>query len=462
MPQSNRPLLALKEYFRSHFDEIREDFFTFLSFPSISAQPEHKESLLACLNWLKALLLKMHFSVEVWPTSGNPVLFASHLKAGKDKPTVLIYNHYDVQPVDPLEKWTTPPFEPTIRNGEVYARGAQDNKGQCWYVLQAIKALLSEKGELPVNLKLCIEGEEEIGSSGLQQIADKQREKLKADYLFIADVGIPQKETPAITLGIRGVITFTIELTGSSTDLHSGELGGIAINPLHALVDLLAKLRDSEGRITIPGFYDQVTELTQEEKAQIQFDFDAEAYKESFGLEPSGGEKQFSPLESCWVRPTCEINGISGGYSGEGFKTVIPAKATAKLSCRLVPDQDAEKIRTSVIDFLNKNLSRGVQMKIETHPGGSEATRSSPDSKIIQTTAQAYSEVFGKPCQFVLGGGSISVANKLQKASGGDLVLMGLGLPDDQIHAPNEHFGLDRLEKGFLIIARTLQMVGNF
>ena len=383
------------------------------------------------------------------------------MKAGPDQPTLLIYNHYDVQPVDPLDKWESPPFEPTIREGSVYARGAQDNKGQCTYVLQALRALIETEGSLPINVKLCIEGEEEVGSAGLSKLL-KQKEthdKLKADTLAIVDVGIRKPDIPAVTLGTRGIVTMDVEVQGTHTDLHSGSFGGLVYNPIHALVNILSKARDETGKIAIPGFYDDVKELTPEQKEQITLSFDAKEFEKTFGAKPTGGEQAFSPLERTGIRPTLEINGINGGYTGAGFKTVIPSTAHAKISCRLVPDQDPEKIGKLVARFIEQNTPDGVTVNVDLHPGVGKAVRSNPSSKSVQAFSQAYSEVFGKPTEYTFEGGSIPIVPELQQACGGEVVLLGLGLEDDNIHAPNEHFSLDRIEKGLLVISRAIQLL---
>lgn len=451
----------LREYYKKHEKETLEDYFNFLRFQSISSEPQYKQQIEACAQWVVNYLKRAGFKTEVWSTSRHPVIFASNMEAGPSKPTLLIYNHYDVQPVDPLEEWNSPPFEPTVRDGKVYARGAQDNKGQCFYTLFAMKALMDRNGKLPINVKFCIEGEEECGSLGLSEILPKKRKELKADYLAIVDMGVKNLHSPAVTLGVRGIVTMDVLVQGTHTDLHSGSHGGIAYNPLHALIEILAKLRDKKGRIKVPGFYSSVQELNPSEKARIAFDFDENEYIGSFGAKPTGGEEGFSPLERAWTRPTIEVNGITGGYGGEGFKTVIPAKALAKVSCRLVPNQTPEKIAKKVAKFIEKQAPEGVKVSVHIHEGGGNAVRANPTSNVVQAFAKAYEEVFNLPCAFTYSGGSIPIIQELSEASSSEVVLMGLGLPGDQIHAPNEHFGLDRIEKGFLIITRTLELLAN-
>jgi acetylornithine deacetylase/succinyl-diaminopimelate desuccinylase-like protein len=458
----NSIIRSLKEFIKKNNESILKDYFTFLRYPTVSSEPEYKPAMAKCADWLVNYLKSMGFETQVWKEGGHPIIFASHCRAGEEKPTLLIYNHYDVQPVDPLEEWASPPFEPTRIDGEVYARGAQDNKGQCFYVLQAIKLFLELHGSLPINIKLCIEGEEEMGSAHLSSILSEKEKELRADYLAIVDLGLRDPKVPAITLGIRGLVTMEVEAIGSEIDLHSGSHGGIVVNPIHALVSLLARLRDDQGRITVPGFYDQVREISLEEKAQVSFNFDAIAYKNIAQALPEGGEKEFSALERAWIRPTLEINGIQGGYTGKGFKTVIPAKAHAKISCRLVPDQDPQKIGELVVNYLYENAPPGIEIRGRVLAGGGRAVRVGSASKVAKAFAMAFEEVFDVPCEFILEGASIPIVTELAEASGAEVILMGLGLASDQIHAPNERFGEDRIQKGILIMARGFELLGYF
>lgn len=433
-----------------------DGYLKFLSFPTISADSNHSQDLVDCCRWLKIFLEEIGFKTELWNEKGTPSLFASHCGAGDKKPTLLLYTHYDVQPVDPLDLWDSPPFEPKIKNGEVYARGAQDNKGQCWYVLQALRRLHSE-GEMPINIKLIIDGEEEIGSFSLHEILPNKRNDLKADYLAIVDLGIPEKKTPAITLGTRGLVALDLEVTCAKSDLHSGTHGGVVNNPVHIIVDLLSQARNRDGSIAIPGFYDNMMPFSQDEKKSICFDFDKESYEKLVGTKASGGETAYSPLESAWIRPTLEVNGISGGYGGEGVKTVLPAHAQAKISARLVPGQNPDDILEKLTHFFESKSFEGVNVSVTPHHGSGAAVRTKPDSKVVQAFAKAYADVFEKPCKFILEGGSIPIVPELQKASGAEIVMVGLGLISDQIHAPNEHFGLDRIEMGTDIIEKSIR-----
>ena len=459
--KSQLSLPAMKKWIEANQPQWLEEFMTFLSFPSISSEPQFQESVLECADWLVHYLKDLGFEVELWPTQGHPVIFASNMQAGPDKPTLLIYHHYDVQPADPLEEWQSPPFQPRLHEGQVYARGAQDNKGQCFYTLQALKLLQEQRGSLPINIKLCIEGEEEIGSAGLASILKQKKEQLKSDYLAIGDLGLRQAHIPALTLGIRGILTLDVEVQGSQTDLHSGSHGGIVPNPIHALVKLLASLRDDKGRITIPEFYRNVKEMTAEERSKVSFDFDADEYYQQTGAHPTGGETDYSVLERVWTRPSLEINGIWGGYTGKGFKTVIPAKAFAKISCRLVPDQQPAEIGHLIAAYLKEKAPAGVQVTIHVHPGQGKAVRISPNAEVVKAFAKAFEEVFVKPCEFIFEGASIPIVPELAAACEGETILLGLGLTTDRIHAPNEHFGVDRLEKGMLVMARAIELLAQ-
>lgn len=452
-------IISLKKIYEHSKEDILKDFFTFLRFQSVSSEPSFKEQIHACSTWVSNYLKKIGFSVEIWPTNGHPTIFATYDQAGPKQPTLLIYNHYDVQPVDPIDQWNSPPFEPTIRKGQVFARGAQDNKGQCFYVLLALKTLMERDGKFPINLKLCIEGEEECGSNGLAQLLVERQKEFKADYLAIVDLGMRNEKTPAVTLGVRGIVTMDVEVSGTHTDLHSGSHGGIAYNPIHALIKLLASARDDSGKITIPGFYDYITPLSEAEKQRLSLAFDPHEYESDFGAKPTGGETAFSPRERNWTRPTLEVNGINGGYAGTGFKTVIPSKAIAKVSCRLVPNQDPKHIGELVSNFFESRAPQGTKVAVHVHEGGGTAVRVSTDSKAAKAFSKAYEEVFHTKCEWQYSGASIPIVAALAKACGGEVVMVGLGLSSDCIHAPNEHFGLDRIENGFLATVRAIELL---
>ncbi|NGX53508.1 MAG: Succinyl-diaminopimelate desuccinylase [Chlamydiae bacterium] len=451
----------LKEIFQREKEEILEDFFTFLRFKSIATDPAYKNEVVGCADWIKEYLEKIGLTAEKWETEGSPVIFASDLRAGPEKETLLLYGHYDVQPVDPIELWTHPPFEPTLVDGDIYARGASDNKGQSFYTIRAIKTLLEELGQLPINLKILIEGEEESGSAHLPALLEEKSERLQADHTLIVDMGFYEKDQPAIILSARGLVAMTITLTGSKFDLHSGMHGGLAYNPNRALVELLASFHDDSGTVTIPGFYDEVAMITPSEKSELDFDFDVGKFESQFGAKATGMERGVDPFEATCLRPTLEINGIAGGYAGNGFKTVIPAKATAKISCRLVPDQHPNTIAALVETHIRSRIPDGITVTIDLEPGRGAPFRYSPHSRIAEVMTACYSQIFQKPCRRYLSGGSIPITPELAKHVKGDIVLVGVALPDDKIHAPDEHFGLDRLEQGYLILCRSIELLGE-
>lgn len=440
-------------------EEVRQDYFHFLRFQSISADPEKKSEMKRCAAWLKEYIAaKTGMATEAIETEGFPIIYAEDLRAGPAAPTVLMYGHYDVQPVDPLELWKSKPFEPSMRDGNIYARGASDDKGQIFYAITALRAWKELGREWPVNVKFCIEGEEESASFGLHQAIGGLKEKFKADALLVIDCGSLDRQTPALTLGARGMLTMEVTLTGSKTDLHSGLHGGMAYNPNKALVQLLAQLWDEKGQVAVSGFYDDVLETTEEERRRFAFPYDQEKYMKECGVWAIGGEKGRDLADNNCFRPVLEINGIGGGYWGPGFKTVIPAQASAKISCRLVPNQDPQRIGRQIADFLKKHVVQGMQLKVELLDGEA-AFRCSPDSHIAKAVTLASSEAMGKPCKNILCGASIPIVATLSRELGSDVVGMGYGLPSDDIHAPNEHFSWDRFEKGFLTVARTLELL---
>lgn len=452
-------LQQLKSWFRAHADELKKDYFAFLQFKSISASDEYKNELLACAEWLSSYISKYTpMKAELIITPGYPLVYAEDLRLGKEAPTLLVYGHYDVQPVDPIELWESDPFKPEEREGKIYARGAVDDKGQIFYAIAAVRAWHELGKSLPIRLKFVIEGEEESTSVGLSQVLPKLKEKLKADALLVVDFDQFDERTPAITLSGRGIVAFDVTLTGSKSDLHSGLHGGTAYNPNRALAELLAKIWDEEGRVQIEGFYDDVLEIEESEKKLYASRFDEKSYSKEFDIDAIGGEKGFTLSEKTGLRPTLEINGMSGGYTGKGFKTVIPAQAKAKISCRLVADQDPEKIAKSVTSFLEKNVKKGIQIDVK-YLGGEKPFKGSADSSLAKALVAASTEVMGRPCQRMLGGGSIPIVAKMCDILGVEVVGMGQGLPTDQIHAPNEHFDFRRFEHGFLTFARTLELL---
>ncbi len=452
---------GMNTYFDT-FDKEKEsllkEYFHLLRFRGLSADLQTMPELLACANFLEKKLKGLGAHVEKWSIDGHPpVVFASFKSDSKDAPTLLIYNHYDVQPVDPENLWHSPPFEPTIRDGKVYARGAEDNKGQLFYTLVAFEAFLKKVKNPPFNLKWVIEGEEEHGSTALQQLLPKKKDAIKADGILVVDVGIPSLSKPALGLGVRGIITMDLKVTGPKGDMHSG-YGGSVLNPLHYLVEILSKARNEEGKITIPGFYDAVETLSEADKKLICFKLDEKEFFETNGVPTAGGEKgPFSPGERSTIRPTLEVNGINGGYSGEGFKTVIPSEAHAKISCRLVPDQDPLEMGRIVKKYFESQSTPAAKVEVHLHPGGGKAVRCSPQSFLIKAANAAVKETFGKNADYILVGGSIPIAADLATYSGGDLLFIGTALPTDNIHAPNEHFSLEQLRYGTSLIGHLFE-----
>ncbi len=441
------------------FYDVQDDYFSFLRFQTIATDPLYSKEVENCANWLELYLRKCGLSVEKWNTRiGPPTLFASDLSAGPDKETILLYCHYDVQPVDPLDLWDTPPFEPNIRNGKVYARGASDNKGQCFYTICALKDYLKHHGKFPVNIKFVIEGEEESGSRGLSSLLEQKRNELKADHLLVVDSSIDNIEDPFITLGARGIVGVELTIEEAPYDLHSGLFGGIAYNPNRALVELLSLLHDSTGTVAIAGFYDEVIGPTPQELSELSMDFDEKTFIESYGFRPTGMEDGLNPIEANWFRPTLEINGIAGGYAGVGFKTVIPSKAVAKISCRLVPQQTPERIISLLKEFLLAKAPKGLKVTIESIQGSGKGFRHSAHSRIAKIMTQSYSDVFQKPCKKILIGASVPITPALMDASKAEGILIGTALNTDLIHSPNEHFSIESFEKGYNTIYRMLEL----
>lgn len=441
------------------FSDFQDDYFTFLRFQTVATDPSYHAEMDKCANWLASYLNECGFSVEKWESRGHPpTLFATNFSAGDEKETLLLYCHYDVQPVDPLDLWETPPFEPNLRNGKIYARGASDNKGQCFYTICALKTYFKEHKCFPVNIKFVIEGEEESGSEGFSAILDQKKEQLKADHLLVIDSSIDSLKKPVITLGARGIIGIELTIEESPHDLHSGVFGGIAYNPNRALVEMVSQLHDSTGTVAVPGFYDEVMEPTPQEVSELATDFDEGAFIETYGFRPCGMEDGLTPIEASWFRPTLEINGLGGGYAGPGFKTVIPAKAVAKISCRLVPRQTPARTLSLLKEFLLSRAPKGLNVKIESIQGSGAGFRCSPHSRIAQIVTQSYTDVFAKPCEKILIGASIPITPALLKTSGAEGVLIGTALHSDLIHSPNEHFSIESFEKGYRTIYRTLEL----
>ncbi len=444
-----------KKYFHENRGSIEKTYTEFLRFRTVSSDPDAMPDLKACATWLQNRLRANGCTVEEWDGGGAPIVFASLRSEKDDVPTVLIYNHYDVQPVDPLDEWRSNPFEAYFEQDTVYARGAQDNKGQCLYVLLALDALCAAKS-LPCHVKCIIEGEEENGSASLTKLINTKKKELAADYTMIVDVGMRHPDVPAISLGTRGLVNLTLTIKGTNQDLHSGLEGGLAYNPLHAMASMLSALRASDGSITVPGFYDDVQMPSKEDLATLAQTFDEKAWETRLGTPPTGGESSYPPLVRNWLRPTLEINGIHGGYGGAGSKTVIPKEAIAKISCRLVPNQDPVITGNKVRAYLLSLAPKGVTVDVTIHEGMGRATRTSNSSPGVTAFARALELVWNKKPEFILDGASIPIIPLLQEASGGEIIAWGVGLPSDRIHAPNERFDFRRMEQGFISLCMGL------
>ena len=423
----------------------------FLRIPSVSTKPDHKPDMERCAGWLADQIRSCGLSAEIAPTGGHPVVLArNEHRAGR--PTVLVYGHYDVQPPEPLELWVSPPFEPTVRKNEagvdaVYARGAVDDKGQVWCHVEAIRAW-QQQGGLPVNVTLLIEGEEEIGSKNLDTFVKQHRTELKADIAVVSDTGQFARGWPAITYGLRGLVYLEVFLTAADHDLHSGMFGGAVPNPANVLCELLATLHDRDGRVNIPGFYDDVEELSPRERAEFaRLPFDEAEFKRELKLTDLYGETGFTTLERRWARPTCDINGITSGYQGPGAKTVIASKASAKVSMRLVPHQDPKKIEAAFTQALRDRCPKGVTIEFHSH-GGSPGLVVPFDGRPMELAAKAIETGFGKKPVYMREGGSIPILGLIKQELGLDTLLVGYGLPDDRVHSPNEKFDLDAFYAG--------------
>jgi acetylornithine deacetylase/succinyl-diaminopimelate desuccinylase-like protein len=434
----------LSELREKHLEQLKE----LLRIPSISALPNHKEDISAAAEWIANSLRAIGLDkVTVMPTQGYPVVYGEWMKA-PGKPTVLIYGHYDVQPVDPLHLWHTPPFEPDIRDEKLYARGASDDKGQTFMHIKALEAILETTGELPLNFKFIIEGEEEIGSPNLDAFVEENKQLLSADVLVISDTPMLEKGKPAICYGLRGLCGLQIDVKGAKGDLHSGLYGGAVQNSIHALVQLLDSMRNEEGQILVEGFYDRVLPMTDEEReAYRALNHNEEKVRAELNVPELFGEKGFTMLERTWVRPTLEVNGIYGGFQGEGIKTVLPSEAHAKITCRLVPDQDPSEIVELIQKHIDKNKPPGVTISVKLFDKG-RPFLTPFDHPAIQAAGQAYEQAYGVPASFTRMGGSIPIVETFGRLLDLPVVLMGFGLPDENFHAPNEHFNLDNFDKG--------------
>lgn len=424
------------------------DLATFVSIPSVSSLSEHRQDVTACAGYVADRLRAAGMTrVEVMATGGHPVVYAEWLGA-PGKPTALVYGHYDVQPVDPLDLWESPPFTATIRRGEVYARGASDDKGQVLMHWAALDAHLKTRGALPINVKVLVEGEEEIGSVHLGEFVRANRDLLAADVVVVSDTSLFARGLPSLTYGLRGLAYFQLDVVGPSRDLHSGSYGGTVANPIEVLARILAALKDDQGRVTIPGFYDDVRPATPEERAELaRLPFDEQNWLEDTGAPALAGEAGYTTLERNWVRPALDPNGIWGGFTGEGSKTVLPSTASAKVSCRLVPDQDPDRIGDLFEAYVRSLCPPAAKLSVTRMKGGRPSV-TPLDHPATQAAGRALEAGFGTRPVFIRAGGSIPIVAELQDVLGAPAVLMGIALPDDHAHAPNERLDIATLYAG--------------
>ncbi|MGE6513765.1 dipeptidase [Lysinibacillus sphaericus] len=454
-------LQELDAYFTEHREAHLNELNEFLRIPSISSLSEHKGDIQDAAKWLANAFEKLNLeNISITQTAGHPVVYADWLHA-EDKPTILFYGHYDVQPVDPLHLWDSEPFNPSIRDNKLFARGASDDKGQVFMHLKMIEALFATTGTLPVNVKFIYEGEEEIGSPHLPAFVEEHKEKLAADLILISDTGLYGPGKPAVCYGLRGLTGVQIDVRGAKGDLHSGLYGGGVQNAIHALAEILASFRDEHGTIQVDGFYDNVLPLSVEERdAYRALGFDEESVKEEVGVKELFGEAGYSYLEQTWARPTLEVNGVFGGFSGEGIKTVLPAEAGAKITCRLVPNQEPDEIVALLKAHIAKHKPTGVEVTIAEFDKG-RPFLTPFDHPFIQAAGRSYEKVYNVPTAYTRGGGSIPIVASFDEILELPVVLMGFGLSSENFHAPNEHFHLENFDNGLRVLGDYLYEVAG-
>jgi len=437
----------LEAFFDAHAARMRAELFDFLRIPSVSARAEHRADVERAAEWLAASLRAAGLTAELHATAGHPIVLGEWRQAGAGSPTVLVYGHYDVQPAEPLAGWTSPPFEPTVRDGRVYARGATDDKGQLFLHVKALEGHLATRGELPVNLIFLAEGEEETGSEHLTPFVERHAERLRCDAVVISDSAMFAPGRPALLSSLRGMAYFQIDVEGPATDLHSGTYGGAVVNPAMALARMLATFHDAEGRVAIPGFYDQVRESAELRRQAAELPFDEEGFRQEAGVPALGGEAGLTTLERLWTRPTCEVNGLLSGYTGDGGKTVIPARAMAKVSCRLVAEQDPAEIDRRLRAHVERVKPEGVRVEVRLLAGG-RAWLASPGNLYFEAASRAVAATFGREPVVMGDGGSIPVVGDFERILGAPVLLLGFGLPGENAHAPDEWLSLENFELG--------------
>jgi acetylornithine deacetylase/succinyl-diaminopimelate desuccinylase-like protein len=441
------------DFINTSRDRYLEELKQYLAIPSVSALPEHRDDMRRCAEWTAEQMRTVGLqNVRVIDTAGNPVVYGDWLNA-PGAPTVLFYGHYDVQPVDPLELWQSPPFEGTVRDNELFARGATDDKGQLFVHLKALEAYLQQDGRLPINVRAIFEGEEEIGSPNLDQFIRDHKDDLACDVVVISDSAMFDRGVPSICYGLRGLSYFQIDLRGTASDLHSGSFGGAVANPGFVLAQVISQMKDRSGRIKIPGFYDDVRELTDREREEFKrLPFNEKQYRKGLGAPKLHGETGYSTLERTWARPTFEVNGLLTGFTGEGAKTVIPAVAMAKVSMRLVPNQDPDKVARLFEDYVRKITPKSVELKVTRMHGG-KPWMTDLDNPFVRAAARAVELGFGKTPVYTREGGSIPVVSTFQAELNAPTVLFGFGLPDENAHAPNEKLDLGNFYGGIIASA---------
>jgi acetylornithine deacetylase/succinyl-diaminopimelate desuccinylase-like protein len=448
------------DYSSKHGDRFVHELKAMLRFPSVSAQPEHKRDVLACAEWLQAHLRAIGLDAQLHPTKGHPILLAKGPSV-KSAPTVVIYGHYDVQPPEPFDLWRTPPFEPVIRDGKLFARGASDNKGQFFAHVKAVESYLKTGTPLPVNAILLIEGEEEVGSGNLTAFVRQRAKQLRADYVVISDTGMFAKNIPTVTYGTRGITALEVRVDGPSRDLHSGVFGGSVANPALVLAKLLAECVRDDGRISVPGFYDDVRPLERWERREFaRLKFDDREYARFLGVSQLTGEAGYTTLERRWARPTFEINGIFGGYQGPGGKTIVPACAGAKITYRLVPNQKPERVARLVAKHLRRLCPKSVRLTI-TGGHGAPPFLESPSGPGARAATVALRKSFGREPVFIREGGSLPILGEFKRHLRGEVVLVGLGLPDDNWHSPNEKMELSNFHRGIKMSVELLRQLAR-
>lgn len=436
-----------KDYIEKNQQRFLDELFDLLRIPSVSADSKHKNDVRRAAEFVKTKLQEAGAdTVQLVETKGHPIVFGEKI-VNPALPTVLVYGHYDVQPADPLNLWHSPAFEPVVKDGKIYARGACDDKGQFYMHIKAFEIMMKHNS-LPCNVKFMIEGEEEVGSDNLPIFVKEYKDKLKADIILISDTSLISLEHPSITVGLRGLSYMEVEVTGPNRDLHSGVYGGAVANPINVLSELIASLHDADGRVNIPGFYDKVVNLTAEEREALnKAPFSLEAYKKDLDIADIKGEKGYTTIERTGIRPTLDVNGIWGGYTGEGAKTVLPSKASAKISMRLVPNQDSNEITALFTKHFESIAPASVKVKVTAHHGGQPAVTSTT-SPAYKAAEKAFQEVWGKTPIPTRDGGSIPIVSLFKKELGLETVLMGFGLDSDAIHSPNEHYGIRNFTLG--------------